>query len=467
MAEILSLISATASLLGFAVATLPKLDQFRRDFNDTDLQKGWYKTQMVSVDTKLEIWKRFWCDQAYTLQDYEYFWGTLGYESMRTKLRLIEAESIAIATLLDFKVDWTLEFEMDNQWRKIRRRLGTKGATRMIETRANLKKRFTFALFRGAELEERTKRLLEKVKDLESFSQERFHAIQLSLPQGETLEVTTLHRLIARRDWMEEQENIFKYLYGLSTGHPEMGWSLVLAVPGEEMSFDDDAGLWTTFDIQKCPGSGRDLGLASFYSTDFKAAVSWYKTLSHKRSPRDPLRRDPYLSSRFAEPRRRDDDLRVALAEAAIGIVDWTMLLWGTPWTDGICTCGLRFVTATLSNGSTQMAVTFQRRMLCDRYQFGPIWTQGRKALLLGISLAEFALTRPVKVKIKENGEILFLTGDNWGPEKDLLDTVAARAGRPYREAVWYCFKYDRDLMNNGDFRPHHFLLFQEHVVKQ
>lgn len=60
------------------------------------------------------------------------------------------------------------------------------------------------------------------------------------------------------------------------------------------------------------------------------------------------------------------------------------------------------------------MAVTFQRRMLCDRDQFGDIGTiQARKALLLGISLAEFALTQPVKVKMKENGELLFFTGDN------------------------------------------------------
>ncbi|KAH7264603.1 hypothetical protein B0J15DRAFT_581636 [Fusarium solani] len=141
------------------------------------------------------------------------------------------------------------------------------------------------------------------------------------------------------------------------------------------------------------------------------------------------------------------------------------MLLWGTPWTDGICTCGLRFVTVTLSNGLTQMAVTFQRRMFCDRDQFEEIETiRARKALLLGISLAEFALTQPVKVKMQENGEPLFCTGDNWGPEKELLDAVAAGAGRPYREAVWYCSKYDRDL---SDFRPHHFLLFQEHVVKQ
>ncbi|KAI8658950.1 hypothetical protein NCS55_01173700 [Fusarium keratoplasticum] len=465
MAEILSIISAAAGLLSFALATLPRLDQFRRHFNDTDLQKEWYQTQMVSVHTKLDIWERFWCGHAYTLQDYQYFWGTLGYESVRTKMRLIEAELIAIATLLERKVDWALEVEMDIKWRETRNRLKTNEAAQMIETHASLRKRFAFALFRGAELEERIKRLQEKVKDLESFSQEIFHTIQLSLPQDETLEVTTLSRLLNRKKWMEKQENIFKYLYGLST---DAGWSLVLAVPGKDMSFDDDSGLWTTFDIQRFAGSRRDLGLASFFSTSLKAAFSWYKALSNKRSPRDPLRRDPYLSSRFAEPRRRDDDLRVMLAEAAIGIVDWTMLLWGTPWTDGICTCGLRFVTATLSNGSTQMAVTFQRRIRCDKDQFGHIGTvQARKALLLGISLAEFALTRPVKVKMNENGEPLFCTGDNWGPEMELLDDVAARAGRPYREAVWYCFKYDRDLVNNRDFRPHHFLLFQEHVVKQ
>ncbi|EEU44950.1 uncharacterized protein NECHADRAFT_85207 [Fusarium vanettenii 77-13-4] len=469
MAEILSIVSAAAGLLSFAVATLPKLDQFRRDFNGTDLRKEWYRTQMDSVHMKLEIWRELWCSQTYTLQDYEYFWGTQGYESMRTKIRLIEAELIAIGKLLERKVDWALEVEMDIKWSETRNRLKTNEATQMVETHASLRKRFTFALFRGAELEERIKRLQDKVKDLESFSQERFHAIQLSLPQGETLKDTTLHRLLARRDWMDEQEITLKYLYSLSTEHADMGWSLVLAVPGEDMSLDDDAGLWTTFDIQRCPGSRRDLGLASFYSTGRRAACLWFlEDLRRRRSPRDPLRRDPYLSSRFAEPRRRDDELRVALSEAAIGIVNWTMLLWGTPWTDGVCTCGLRFVTATLSNGSTQMAVTFQRRMRCDKDQFGHTGTiRARKALLLGISLAEFALTQPIKVKMGENGEPLFCTGGNWGPEKDLLDDVAARAGRPYREAVWYCFKYDRDLINNRDFRPHHFLLFQEHVVKQ
>ncbi|KAI8714861.1 hypothetical protein NCS52_01207000 [Fusarium sp. LHS14.1] len=475
MAEIVSIVSAAAGLLSFAVATLPKLDQFRRDFNGTDLRKEWYQTQLDSVHMKLEIWRELWCGQTYTLQDYEYFWGTEGYESLRTKIRLIEAELIAIGRLLERKMDWALEIEMGTKWSETRNRLKTKEATRMIETHASLRKRFTFALFRGAELEERIKRLQDKVKDLDSFSQEKFHTTQLSFPQNETLNDTTLHRLLTRRGWMDEQDATLKYLYSLSTNHTDMGWPLVLAVPGQDMSLDDDDGLWTTFDIQRCPGSRRDLGLASFHSvgldadcSGLDAALTWFKALARRRSPRDPLRRDPYLCSRFAEPRRRDDDLRVALSEAAIGVVNWTILLWGTPWTEGICTCGLRFVTATLSNGSTQMAVTFQRRIRCDKDQFGHTGTiRARKALLLGISLAEFALTQPIKAKMGENGEPMFCTRGNWGPEKDLLDDVAARAGRPYREAVWYCLKYDRDLMNHRDFRPHHFLLFQEHVVKQ
>jgi hypothetical protein len=250
-------------------------------------------------------------------------------------------------------------------------------------------------------------------------------------------------------------------------------WSLVLRPPdeqGEPSSIDGGNGIKIEFDALPAVVGGqiaRDLGIVDFYPSQFlrnnPAIKQWYSHEAWGTNPRLPTRED-YLVARFTIIRgRRETGYRQQLARAAIGLVNWTMLLWNTPWTDGICNCQLRFVTFRRDETDITVA-TFAAANACRKTRQDHI---PDKSLLMGVSLAELALMQSITVNLSAGGTINFSANGNTITEIELLDCVKTKNGPGYRSAVWYCFEYSRKLERGEGFRPHDILVFKENVIKQ
>ncbi|KAJ4319207.1 hypothetical protein N0V84_006489 [Fusarium piperis] len=472
--SIFGAIGTIAGLVGFAVATVPKLHQFDRDFKGTKLKKEWYRTQLDAnypgdyddYDNPDDY------DDNDDLENYYHFWGEQGYESVTDKLRLIMIELAAIGPLLYAKSDHEWEDEMEMEWRRRRVRLTCSEAKKLRAKDTGWWQRFAFALWRGQELEERVNRLQAQVKDLEMFSQDMFTSVQLRLPKGERLEPSALYRLLSRKRQMEQQSQALTELYRLSSssGMKEpTAWSLVFKYFSQDISIDDDLELHIYFDVESRKRQHRPVreqGVVVFPCSDITAAGKWYIRQLLGQIPRTHVDRGEYLINCFTEE-QLDGVSRATLARAAIGMVNWTMLLWETPWTDDICICGLRFVRVEETNGSRWVAPAFTRTSQRDCPHEHWMAPQARKALRLGVSLAEFAMKEAITVDIEDPEQPRFFIGGVSWSEKTLLKKVSNKSSGSYGDAVGHCLHYDRQLADDREFRWHHFDLIQENVIKK
>jgi hypothetical protein len=88
----------------------------------------------------------------------------------------------------------------------------------------------------------------------------------------------------------------------------------------------------------------------------------------------------------------------MTLVNTALGLVNWSILLWNTPWTTGLCSCRIRYAYLD-SRGRANATFTAMQGGLFPR----PRHIQGLDlrcplALLVGVSLAELASEAPSKI---------------------------------------------------------------------
>jgi hypothetical protein len=472
--SVIGYVGTAAGLVGFLVSTVTRLEQWQRDFQDAAFKLNWYKDRLTSIDGELTAWGRLWCG-GYSEDDYWYFWGHRGFESVQQKMTLIHHEINEIGLLLYRRV-MRDENELAGgiigwDWERWKRQLeNLKSIQDRYSPSVDLISKVFFASFRGANLKERTTELEKIVSNLKTDTQRLLFDIQFRPTTSQTVDDDVLRRVLDRRSWVDEHRAILTELFNLSRRWGN--WSLVLRPPdeqGEPSSIDGGNGIKVEFDALPALVSGqttRDLGIVDFYPSRFPrnnpAITQWYSQEARGTNLRLPTRED-YLVARFTILRRREAGFRQRLARAAIGLINWTMLLWNTPWTDGICSCQLRFVTFR-HNGTDVTVATFAAATACRKTRQDHI---PNKSLLIGISFAELALMQSITVNLSVGGTANFSVNGNTVTETELLDSVKTKNGPGYRSAVWYCFEYSRKLARGEGFRPHDIIVFKENVIKQ
>jgi hypothetical protein len=255
--SVIGYVSTAAGLVSFLTTTVTRLEKQGRDFQDSGKQLRWYNTKFATSYLVLKAWQRLWCHGARTYSDdeYEYFWGAENFKEMREKINLIKIEMDDIGRLLysGFEPESTRVREetepTGEDWEGWQQRLKYLGG---LQKRFNPKpswvSKICFASFGGANLEERTKRLKEKVDDLKEFSTTAYWYAQTLDAQAVTED--ELVRLLDRKRWIDELSKSLTELY------QECGvndtWSLVLGAPDEEgclSSVDDQTDIMIEFDM--------------------------------------------------------------------------------------------------------------------------------------------------------------------------------------------------------------------------
>lgn len=472
--SVIGYVGTAAGLVGFLVSTVTRLEQYQRDFKDAAFKLNWYEDRLTSIDGELTAWGRLWCGE-YSEDDYRYFWGYRGFESVQQKMTLIQHEINEIGLLLYERVmrdeDRHAGRIVSGDWERWKLQLENLRSNQdRYSPSVDLISRIFFASFRGANLKERTTELEKMVSNLKTDTQRLLFDIQFRPTTSTTVDDDVLRRVLDRRAWVDEHRAILTELFDSSKQWGK--WSLVLRPPdeqGELSSIDGGNGIRIEFDAVPALISGRmtrDLGIVDFYPSRFPrnnpAITEWYSQERRGTKLWLPTRED-YLVARFTILRRCEAGFRQNLARAAIGLVNWTMLLWDTPWTDSICSCQLRFVTFR-RDGTDITVATFAATNLCSKTRQDHI---PNKSLLMGVSLAELALMQSITVNLSAGITTNFSVNGNTVTEMELLDSVKTKNGPGYRSAVWYCFEYNKRLARGEGFRPHDIIVFKENVIKR
>src|SRR5262249_37571274 len=135
-------------------------------------------------------------------------------------------------------------------------------------------------------------------------------------------------------------------------------WSLILSTPDADEDLrwiDEQMDLIIQFDTFQMNHATSELhatGIFELKSSDLEnRSISEFLTEARRSSLQIPVGRSNPLkeiflsgNSELARVLRVSPDSRIARTTTALGLVNWTILLWHTPWTFGVCTCGIRYV---------------------------------------------------------------------------------------------------------------------------
>ncbi|KAJ3523122.1 hypothetical protein NM208_g12572 [Fusarium decemcellulare] len=501
--SIIGYVGTAAGLIGFMFATVTRLEKFGRDFGEASKRLKEYNRQMTMVSLHLKTWSRLWCEEFHcTDEDYEYLWGAgpEGYSHIQALLEDIRHEIDAIGILMYGSLAGLEDSQLEGHeqvthhiWDGLQGKLHSMSKARDKFDPGdhwfrNFFSKLRFASYRSANLEERTQRLQKKVENLKTSSQELFTQTQFWLPGSETVDGDAIRQLNQRRERVAEWCEQLRKFHSLSSTLGE--WSLVLTLPHEGSGpklIDEEAGLCIKFAHQPRaltqPG-GRSLVFITVSPPIEALAFRSYKeSLSRRETAARVLERSNSLHDLFHSPdyQARHPGKRKSLAHAAIGVVNWTMLLWDMPWTVGICSCRLRFVGMQAPDGSrASRASITDSAEACPKNHTHHI--SDRPALLMGVSLAELVLKQSITVTVDANrgNEATFYLDRSDRPtdeepqtsqlqatsEEQLLNLIKPRSTRGYKDAVKYCLLYDKALsQRDHEFRPHDVTIIKERVL--
>lgn len=276
--SVIGYVGTTAGLLGFLVSTVTRLEQFGRDYRGCRDKLRWYNSQLATCILHLRAWKEVWCDQGrpYPDEDYHYFLGAESFEEMKTKVSLIHTEIDGIGLVLyseDFDCSQPPTKQQWEHWRTKLVRL--QDAQRMFLPDESWLQRVCFASFRGMNLEERIRRLKDKISDLKEYSKLACWTAQFRPEVNNDITDLDLLQILDRKARLNDLTLKLQALY---QQYMEWGtWSLVLSPPDDEggpCSIDHSHDVLIEFDVRRTNYRPRDIGIVPFRWSRLKLCPS-------------------------------------------------------------------------------------------------------------------------------------------------------------------------------------------------
>jgi hypothetical protein len=466
--SIIGYVGTAAGLCGFLVSTVARSEEAIRNFGAAKHKLKRYERRLRNAQSKLKTWARIWFQGDNRRETFIYFWGRDGFDQILQQIDAIRIEINAIGLLLykDFSElpirtevtsrQWALwaQLELDDYDR----------VRRVVAREPDVIDRILFAAFRVNNFEDRTKNLRDMVSDLVEDSASLLWKCQFQPEFDKKVNESTLASMLDNREWLQTHSGILVTLYNLSIGHGI--WSLVLTPPtslGGPVSMPEGT-IRVEFDVQ-------EVGILPIFPFEIEGneLQQWYQGAIVSQDLIIPNERSRYFKDLLPSLLADGEHFTIArevLLRAALGIVNWTMLLWNTPWTEGICSCGLRFITLPPTPGRPVALASFTRRDVCDKDPERGQHLQRRKAALMGVSLAELALRRPITISDTTSRAWLFTIDGSEKTERFLLADVRRETRSPgFALAVKYCFEYDRHFWQGGIFRAEDIVLFEKNVL--
>ena len=509
----LGAIGTTAGLLGFLCSTIRNLDATGEDFREYSSRLQHRKFELQSCEKLLSDWVNSWCrdeyGEPYPDQAYRCFWGSPGYEQICDRLDSICKEVEEIRALLsqgpcrgetaEHKAtsyqpsDHFRTPPNKSEWREFWSHHVSALSKELSELRtdtsrtrstppASLTKRVGFAIYRSRRFKDRVKSLRRLTQHLKEYSQFLFWYTQDDKAGTISREVMP-NMLWHRNDVRVELEKLSVFMNRL---HQALDgkldhWNLLLRVPdqkGRPDSLNRRAEIALDYIVGEPhslnPGSARYLVRVSTHNSSTISIPSVGQLnrtyIQGEPSSAEPINvrqsltlkeelvgiSSPQIDQRLLEWTEGQHST-LYRAQTAVGLVNWTILLWNSPWTSALCTCRLRLLSTSdqdvypiLQTVPIHMTSCTLKRTSTRSYRSeleANLFTKdNRRLLLLGLSLAELATLQPMRVTDASDLQPRFRLPDGSLIDlAQLLSDVRQKSNSyEYEEAVRACFSFDR-----------------------
>lgn len=191
---------------------------------------------------------------------------------------------------------------------------------------------------------------------------------------------------------------------------------------------------------------------------DYDSEYDRFFSLLERPSKRSRPLRKMLTEGLFSGECRENFD--VERADLIYGLGYWMVLLWNTPWSCDICTCGIRC--AYMTNACTRHSFSYPRRHWRPECHSSEL--AENRFVLLGVALAEIALGLPISVILQQEGTS-YRVGEELLSRKRLLAMLRERFGRnTITKAVSYCLDPDPAYLGYS-LRPDHFEKYCQNIV--
>jgi hypothetical protein len=337
-----------------------------------------------------------------------------------------------------------------------------------------------FALYKNAALKTAVDALEKAVNQLCAYSVAVFWVLQEEANLKKEVNESLVRRLNDLRGRVEEWSEFMSDLHRLNTTAVETQWALALRLPDAQgcpecLITDSDIEinfiisrkvlnehLWADVIVIRYP---TDYGVCNSASPFAEQIPESYEVgISYPNTRATAFRCILNEISRCVINTQRERQLatRLERAEAALGLANWVILLWNTPWIPEICTCAI-YSTIHSDNKchfTLHWKETNHVQPQCVIESFG-----ARRYLHLGIALAEFAIGLPITLNDTSQLDDLFCLDTEPRSLVDLLREVGRKTSHGYRCAVEYCFKMDEKSLTKV-FRPENMERDNDNILK-
>ena len=490
----LAVLGFVTGTLGFIVSTISKVDEKTQEFRECESRLRSFNWQLADACMQLKVWYWIWIGRKpFPYETYVHFWGTKGLEDVQSRIDGITELSNQIKNLLHQPVNCETGQYLPHSELKDWHRIIDRDVAEIpswYHADPGLVGRIGFTLFRNAILLEKIGRLKIHIEGLRDFTQYTFRLKQ-QRDLNKKVEPAELRRISDLKIFIDRISKFGSVLYNSRLPSSRLQWAIELAPPEAGHTLD----LWSEVDTMYIDFIIRDTALdvqtkairVRFYVEEQLAhsngclplVIQRVDQLLFSHGLREQYSEHDRFFSLLQMPIRRSRPLRKMLtdnlfsgrhrksfeverADLVYGLGHWMVLLWNTPWSDGLCTCGIR---------CTHLADA------CTRHSFLPCPDRSHwypechpstltadRFKLLGVTLAEIALAVPISVMLEQE-EISFLVGKEVANRKQLLGMLREKFGRnTITKAVSYCL--DPDSVGLGDsLLPDHLEQYSQNIV--
>lgn len=451
-----------------------------------------------NAHTELKVWHSIWIGRrAFQNETYVHFWGVQGFAEVQSRIDGITELSYEIKGLLyQPAIDETgtsllLRSELKDWHHLIDHDLAKLPSWRPAEhPKLGLMRKIGFALFRNATLQDKIDRLKSHIEGLRDFTQHTFRLRQHTDP-NKKVTISELRLISDLKAFVDRISDFGNLLYASRLPSRRLEWAVELGPPDVGYSLD----LWSEVDAMYIDFVVRvtDRDVQTMAS---RVRFFVENELAHRNGDL------PFIAQRVDEvvlgheqpdhaseydrsfsllerPRKRSRPLRKMLTEGLFsgecrknfdveradlicGLGHWMVLLWNTPWSCDICTCGIRctYITNTCTRHSF---FSYPQRSHWHPECHSSKLAENRFELL-GVALAEIALGLPISVILQQK-DTSYRVGEELLSRKRLLAMLRERFGRnTITKAVSYCL--DPDSADLGcSLRPDHFEKYCQNIV--
>jgi hypothetical protein len=349
------------------------------------------------------------------------------------------------------------------QWRHVAETVERGGVVGSKDS-SDWRYRICFALYENAALETAVESLKTAVDQLFAFSTSTFWELRDETNLKKDLDVDLLERLSKLKRRVDDWSN---FMHKLHYTHTD--WALALRLPdpqGSPESLTTDSDMEINFVSERCVLQGHFWG--DIYTVRYpkdstdpinhtKPTISGEVSNSYASGVAVPTTKaisfryilNEISQSIIEHQKRLLFATRLERAEGALGLVNWVILLWNTPWIPELCTCAIR---STFYTDNTCHFTLHWKDIVHVHPPCAITEWQGRKYFHLGVALTELAIGVPLRLRGEADTAEFRLDPELEFP-LHLLRHVGRRTSHRYREAVEYCFRMDEKRKTNG-FQP-------------